>query len=562
MATIDEGHYVIEDDAFEQIIYSGQAKHRLKLITTLKSTGDEYESYPDEITEKVVFKKRITPADGSGTFCLNNFVTQEVNWTLHSAISFPTSSNLDNITYTIYLGTLIDNDYEYQKMGVYNVYSLNAKDNGKFEMVLKDNSILLDKKYNASSVIEINGGKATLKQILEDICSQCGVEISQNPETNYFDGYDEEFNFVDSSITGRNYIGYIAEQAGCFPTINRDGKLEFIKIRTTGIRKIPLEIIEKYDVGELYYIGKVLYEDGIRKFEGMPYFPVGSQLRPNDILYIDTKNPFISSKYQITGIGIKTTDFKYRSLKTGKVLGNPKIEPYEFVEFDVPLENNQVEHIRSLANHTLTYNGVLTMEFDTKINKEKMKENVTKTGEATFQRWARTEVDNLNNLIREQVSNTQQNTELINDLNGTVEAQRTLIEQTTQTITAQGEQIEVLNTNIQNINGNVTEVTTTTGYTFNKDGLHIEKSDSPNSSTLDEKGFEVDNKSGASSNVQLYAGVVDDNIISKEDSLSDYKGQSLTYTSNIVFNKYLATGNGRMENVHNTTYGDGIGFFV
>ena len=559
MAILGDAHHIIEDENFENIVYSGKSKHKLKIFSSIRGKEGETEIVnPDSFTKKLVFKKRITPADGSGIFSLNNLVTQEAIWTIYMPTMVLPNSHTNRIYYTIYLGTLINENYEYEKMGVFNLYKITAKDDNTFEITLKDNSILLDKKYNANSIIEINGGKATLKQLLEDICSQCEIEISHNLETNDFSGHDLEFNFVDSSITGRNYIGYIAEQSGCFPIINRDGELDFIDIRTTGIRKIPLEAIEKYDIGDLYSLGNVLYEDGIRKFEAKTW---GTH-KGNEILYVDTKNPFISVKEQIMKVGYNASYFKYRSLKTGKVLGNPKIEPYEFIEFDIPTENNEVENVRSLANHTLTYSGVLTMEFETKINIEKMQENVTKTGEATFQRWARTEVDNLNNLIKEQVSNTQQNTELINDLNGTVEAQRTLIEQTTQTITAQGEQIKILNTNIQNINGNVTEVTTTTGFTFDKDGLSIEKSDSPNSSKLNEKGFEVDDKSGALSNVQLYAGVVDNDIISKEDSLSNYKGQSVTYTNNIVFNKYLATKNGRIENVHNSNYGDGIGFFV
>ena len=120
--------------------------------------------------------------------------------------------------------------------------------------------------------------------------------------------------------------------------------------------------------------------------------------------------------------------------------------------------------------------------------------------------------------------------------------------------------LSIVGTHIDNETGDIREITTDTGFTFNSDGLHIEKSGAATKSTVDEAGVEV--QATGNNEVQFYAGYVNEDIIQDESSLSSYRGQTVTYTNNVVFKKYLATGNGRMENVSNDKYGKGIGFFV
>ena len=528
---------------FEEIVYSGQAEYKLKIVI-----NDEELENVDDFCEKLVIKSRVQADDGKGLLILNDFVSKDATLTIHQDSLASIFSPNDVVE--IYIGTLIEGDYLYDKMGTFNVIKITANDKNKFDISMRDNTVLLDKNYNPTAVIDINNGSATLGQILDDICTQ--FNITSNVDE--FDGDDLSFNFVDSSIKARQYIGYIAEQGGYIPIFNRDGELEFIELPDSSPKEIPLEIIEKYDVGEMFMPTRVLYEDGIRKFEAT----ITNYINQNDTLYIDTANPYITSQTQIDNIATKFTNFFFVAFKSGKILGNPKINPYDFIRIIIASRST----LLSLANNTLTYNGRLIMEFNTLVNKEKIKENVTKTGEATFKRWARTEVDNLNNQITLEVANTEQVMQDVSNLGSTVENQNTLINQTINTLTAQGEKIDVISSSINLTDGKVTEVTTTTGFTFNADGLNIEKSGSPNASTLDESGLEILNKSGSTSDVQLYAGVVDDAEIAKESELTNYRGQSVTYTNNIIFKKYLATTNGRIENVTNSTYGDGIGFFV
>ena len=111
------------------------------------------------------------------------------------------------------------------------------------------------------------------------------------------------------------------------------------------------------------------------------------------------------------------------------------------------------------------------------------------------------------------------------------------------------------------VNG-VTQVHTETGYTFNQDGLNIEKTNAPTGSKLDEAGLEVKDKTSAAETTQFYSGYVDEEMAEKTTALEDYQGQSVTYASNLIFNNFLQSGNGRFEDVEDETYGKGIGIFI
>ena len=111
------------------------------------------------------------------------------------------------------------------------------------------------------------------------------------------------------------------------------------------------------------------------------------------------------------------------------------------------------------------------------------------------------------------------------------------------------------------VNG-VTQVQTETGYTFNQDGLNIEKSNAPTGSKLDEAGLEVKDKTSAAEATQFYSGYVDEEMAQKTAALEAYQGQTVTYTNNLIFNNFLQSGNGRFEDVEDETYGKGIGIFI
>lgn len=81
-----------------------------------------------------------------------------------------------------------------------------------------------------------------------------------------------------------------------------------------------------------------------------------------------------------------------------------------------------------------------------------------------------------------------------------------------------------------------TQITTKTGYTFNEEGLTIQKSGSKVKSTLDEAGLEIIDATGSTNESLLFAGYDED------------MGETIVKTKNLTVNKYLVIGKySRME---------------
>ena len=111
------------------------------------------------------------------------------------------------------------------------------------------------------------------------------------------------------------------------------------------------------------------------------------------------------------------------------------------------------------------------------------------------------------------------------------------------------------------VNG-VTQVHTETGYTFDQDGLEIEKSNAPTGSKLDEAGLEIKDKTSAAESTQFYSGYVDEEMAEKTPELEKYQNQTVTYSNNFIFEQYLQSKNARLEDVEDPVYGKGIGIFI
>lgn len=94
---------------------------------------------------------------------------------------------------------------------------------------------------------------------------------------------------------------------------------------------------------------------------------------------------------------------------------------------------------KTLATNTLTYNGVMIQEFDTKIGLEARQENVTKTGEQLYRQYVQTEINNLDLAIIQtilkqneqgtQINETIRNLESTTSKVGTLEGNMTTLSQ-------------------------------------------------------------------------------------------------------------------------------------
>lgn len=387
---------------YEKIIYSGEAtENRIRIWFNEVELEDA-----DNYCEKLSASSRLLPSSSSNRFSLDNFVSKELTLILHEV-------SLDKIVdqVKISLGTLVNGEYEDIPLGVFNIQDKPITDKDKITIKLRDNAIKFDFNYNAKPIIDSNGGSATKLQIFEDICSKAGV----NTKVASFANSSDLIGIYDNTIKARAYIYYLAEQCGAIPTIDREGELIFVYINNLEVQRIPLSSIEKFEIGDKYRISKVIYEDAIRKYQ--------SGNDNYDKLFLNSANPYISNQNQVNSIGSVVNGFEIDSLKTGKVLGNPAIDPYDIIEIYDDENGEELIIARTLANYSLTYNGVITNIYDTQIGLEARKENVSVNSEPTFKKWATTEINNLDASIKlsagkistlEEKTNTQ--TEQINSL--------------------------------------------------------------------------------------------------------------------------------------------------
>lgn len=373
----------ITSNEYKQIIYSGDARHKLKIWFN----GNELVN-ADNYCEKIIRYPRILPKDGSKRFSLDNFISQQITIILHDI-------NVNDIQdqVEISIGTLIsENNYEYVPLGIFNIQGNPKTDKNKITITLRDNRTKFDFGYNAKPLIDAGGGKATKKQVLNDICEKAGV-IS---DVTSFLGENDDIGIYDNSITGTIYVSYIAEQAGRIPIIKRNGHLDFINLKELTIVKIPLYLVEKYEIGDNYSIQRVVYESGIIKYET-------SNDETLDTLFINSANPYIQSQEHINNILQNVNGFEIDSVKTGEIMGDPAIDPYDLIQvYGYYDENNHfindenVVVFTTLANHTMTYTGKIINVYDTQIGLEERKNNVTISGEATYRKYAKSEYDNVN----------------------------------------------------------------------------------------------------------------------------------------------------------------------
>lgn len=374
-------------NGYKSVIYSGDARHKLRVFF-----GETELENADNYCEKLTVKPRIIP-NSTKSFTLNNFVSKEAELILHN---IDLNSVVEPITISI--GTLVENAYEYVPIGIFNISDKPTTDKDKTTIKLYDNAIKFDFNYNGKDLIEEKqaGGLegATRLEVLLDICEQAGVTT----QINSFLGDDEIVATWDNTISARTYISFLAEQAGAIATIDRSGELIFIYINDLATERIPLSIVEKYSLGKPYTIGRVIYENGTQKFSK----PLDDVPYTGDILFINASNPYIKNQTQIEDIYDLVSEFTIDSLTTGKIIGNPAIDPYDLIEIYNDYSQDEETIATTLATYTLVYNGVMISTYSTEIGEQDRKENMSLKNvdnSEELKRYVRSSIDEVNATI-------------------------------------------------------------------------------------------------------------------------------------------------------------------
>ena len=252
---------------------------------------------------------------------------------------------------------ITDNDEDYATLVIDKVEDV---DKYTKSYKLTDKLVDLNYYYDASEFINQNGGSALTSEILADMCSKVGVEVDEN--INWIN--DIPVTWYDNTILAREYAGYIAEINAGYIFILPNGKLTIKQHKMTSKYTINVDDCENFTLGERHIISKVVYDNGIVKYEA------GDDT--GNTLYVDANNVFIVSQDQITKIYNSIVGFEFYSVETGNCPISKDVRAGDVITF-VDGDNEYP----TIANIDLSYNGGWNGGYSLDINTERQEETDT-----------------------------------------------------------------------------------------------------------------------------------------------------------------------------------------
>lgn len=252
--------------------------------------------------------------------------------------------------------------------------------------------------YDGSELI--SKGEATLLQVAQDICNKAGVELGSTSFLNS----DKKISVYDNTVTAREYISYIAESAGCFACIDREGKLCFREFGQDET-EISLEMFGEYKWGEEFKISKVSYEDGVRSFK------FGDDTRNN--LWINQENMYIVDEDQVQKIYNKIKGLTVNTFE-GKVIIDPAID----IGDKIVINGKNV-----IYQGEMSLEGRFIAQISSKIQiKQKEETTVKKESQKVVNRRVQSRIDQaegtIKQLVEEVGDRSEKKTSITQDING------------------------------------------------------------------------------------------------------------------------------------------------
>ena len=292
-----------------------------------------------------------------------------------------------------------NSSFEMIPIGIYNVDDYTDNDDNTITIKALDNMIKFEFNYNGKELID-KKNEATLLEVAQDICNKAGVELGSTSFLNS----DKKVSVYDNTVTAREYISYIAESAGCFACIDREGKLCFREFGQDET-EISLEMFGEYKWGEEFKISKVSYEDGIRSFK------FGDDTRNN--LWINQENMYIVDEDQVQKIYNKIKDLTVNTFE-GKVIIDPAID----IGDKIVINGKNVFY-----QGEMSLEGRFIAQISSKIQiKQKEETTVKKESQKVVNRRVQSRISQAEGKIEQLVEETTENSEKLTkheqDING------------------------------------------------------------------------------------------------------------------------------------------------
>lgn len=369
---------VVSND-FRPTLYSGEANHTANLTiggVTIPNENIKLIKVSNPIIDKT-----------NDTFYIGTFISKQIE------VEFFNPDSID-LTGQVHLsiGTYIETlgDYEMHNIGYFNIESSPEDYYKNAKIVALDNAVKFKPNVDYSSALDPTTGLISCENLLIWLCNHFEVTLGTYPDINR----NVEISTYDSSISGKQYISYIAEIMGGNAVIGRDGSLNIIPLKQNASVQIDATESKSWELGEKYQISGVTYFDVLRDI------PFRSGTETYNTLYIRSDNPFVVGDNATASAIIQNI---YNAV-VGTVIYNVKCENYadysldswDFIEYIV--DNNSCTTIN---NHEYTYEMTIMGKVDVEIPNKQV-EQTTNTiwgNDTTKMNILKTTIDNVNNEI-------------------------------------------------------------------------------------------------------------------------------------------------------------------
>lgn len=384
--------------AFRNKEYSGSSIYNVKLTIKEKGENKTPVNVPYSQIAKIVISSPIIDTT-SNMFYVGSFISQQITITFRNLDNLPIESGNE---VTLSIGTTLNGEMIYVPMGKYLIDDLAEDYHTKCEITCLDYGVKFKPATDIRGAMEQVGANyvGTTNDIFEYICNTYGVDFDENyPKTpNITTGT------YDSTISGKQWLSWIAETKGCNVKIDRNGVLKLVPLKATKSVTINALRSKTWELGEPYKITRVRYElEGIENGD-----------TTGNTLYIRSDNPFMAgTREQISTIVeniynvVKGTEIY--ALKNENV-GDITLDAWDIIEFSLGDKS-----YLTINDNTITFEQSIMTKIEPKIPTAQQQEvvNVKEEDPKATIKTIKREINTLDATITDTITKVDDNTNQI-----------------------------------------------------------------------------------------------------------------------------------------------------
>ena len=394
--------YVVSNK-FREKVYGGGAEY--KVLLTINGT-----EVPIRQIAKITINSPIID-NSVDTFYVGSFISQSIT------IKFKNLDGLDiasNNQVELKIGMLIDDAIEFVPIGKYLIDELAENYYETCEITCLDYAVKFKKNVDYSPCFDSLTNTATVEEILQYICSYCGVTLESYPNVNL----NVTVGTYDSTISGKQWVSYIAEIMGCNAKISRTGSLILVPLKQQPSVEINALKSKSWKLKERYQISRVVYYDALRNFTSGEETTIEYGANTNNTLFIRIDNPFVTDATVVSNIYDELNGFVMYSLENENY-GDISLDAWDVIQFNLGVDdnNNPISYCAYNDNNIVYEMNIMTSikpEIPTK--QQEITTNVIGGDDETNIKMLRTKLDYINNVVSILVQESTNSVERINQL--------------------------------------------------------------------------------------------------------------------------------------------------